>query len=284
MWGSEKGKGFKMSDDSAINPAAQVYGWELRLDMAARGVKNAFPPTATDITLHGVPYTQPALLARAQEEVAPWKAVREAKAVIRAFAQQKKALIERARKFLGELQVGIAAHAGLENEILTEYGFKPKKRKKPLPVEKNAIRVAKAKLTRKLRGTKGKRQKEALKFTGPLKVVVAPDGTSQAIDLSAPPVPPEVVAPASPAPLAAPLTSPPPPPAETSAAAPEGSASPKESVTAPLAVASPPPQPPTSGAAPAAAASVSNGPPDEPVSGAASRPEPQGAPPDAGSS
>jgi hypothetical protein len=221
-WGSEKGKGFKMSDDSAINPAAKVYGWELRLDMAARGVKNAFPPTATDITLHGVPYTQPALLARAQEEVAPWKAVREAKAVIRAFAQQKKALIERARKFLGELQVGITAHVGLENEILTEYGFKPKKRKKPLPVEKNAIRVAKAKLTRLRRGTKGKRQKEALKFTGPLQVVVSPDGASQVIDMSAPPV---VVAPPISQPLPSPPTPPTPPPTAPAEASMEVSAS-----------------------------------------------------------
>jgi hypothetical protein len=198
-----------MSDDTALNPAAKVYGWELRLDTAANGVKNAFPATASEIVLHGVPYTQPALLAEAQDVVAPWKAVRDAKAVIRAFAQQKKALIERARKFLGQLHVGISAHVGLENEILTAYGFKPKRRKKPLPVEKNAIRVAKAKLTRLRRGTKGKRQKEALKFTGQVQVQIGPDGTPQLIEGGTPLAPPEAaaaqVAPPAPPPATPPL-------------------------------------------------------------------------------
>jgi hypothetical protein len=261
-----------MSDDSALNPAAKVYGWELRLDTAASGVKNAFPATANEIILHGVPYTQPALLAEAQDVVAPWKAVRDAKAVIRAFAQNKKALVARARKFLGELQAGITVHTGLESEVLTEYGFKPKRRKKPLPVEKNAIRVAKAKLTRLRRGTKGKRQKEALKFTGQLQVQIAPDGTSQVIDLSATPPQPEAVAvaappvevaaqtalpappPAEPAgvvpaptPLAAPaglLAAPPPPPSEPSAEAPARATAPEVQASLSPSEGSLPPVPP----------------------------------------
>ncbi len=60
----------------SLSPAAKVSGWELRLDTAAEGVKNAFPPTAKEIVLHGVSFTQPALLAEAQDVVAPWKAVR----------------------------------------------------------------------------------------------------------------------------------------------------------------------------------------------------------------
>jgi hypothetical protein len=281
--------GFNMSDESALNPAARVYGWELRLDIAASGVKNAFPPTAKEIVLHGVSFTQPALLAEAQDVVAPWKAVREAKAVIRAFAQQKKALIARARKFLGELQTGVSAHTGLENEVLTQYGFKPKKRKKPQPVEKNAIRVAKARLTRVLRGTKGKRQKEALRFTGPLQVRVAPDGTSQVIDLSAPPAPPEAVAATDTAvPLAGPVAeaaSQATPPDSLAVAVAGGAApvaSPEESATPPSmggSSSSPPLAPP---AASPSGGSPSDTPPVERTASVTSRPPmPPGAPPDA---
>jgi hypothetical protein len=175
-----------MSDDG-LDPNAKVFGLELRLDMAVEGIKSAFPPGVTEVYLRGIPYTQPLLLAEAQNVLAPWKGVRGAKGTIRTFANSKPATIDQGREFLGALLVSMASHYGEDDETLTKFGFKPKKKRKPLSSEKEVIRVAKAKKTRELRGTKGKRQKAAIKFDGDAHVLITPDAVMHVTDVSVPP-------------------------------------------------------------------------------------------------
>jgi hypothetical protein len=183
-----------MSGDDGLNPNTKVYGLELRLDTATHGINEAFPPNAKEVYLQGVPYNQSALRAEAADVVAPWKAVRAAKAVIRAFARAKPRHVARARTFLGNLQASMVSQYGATNETLTKFGFKPKKKREPLSSEKQIIRVAKGKKTREMRGTKGKAQKAAIKFVGDPTVLITPDAVAHVTDGSvpgaAPPTPP----------------------------------------------------------------------------------------------
>ncbi len=70
-----------------------------------------------------------------------------------------------ARQFIDNLKAGLVATLGKGNPVLDAFGLGAKKRRR-LTVEEKTASKAKAAKTRELRGTGGKRQKAALKFTG----------------------------------------------------------------------------------------------------------------------
>jgi hypothetical protein len=165
---------------------------ELRLDTAYDGAQNYWPQGVSQLVVEGVSYNQSGLLAKLTSIESPWKGARDAHATLRQFTQQKPQLTSDATVFLSSLDASLGAQVGQDNEILTKFGFKPKKRRKPLTVEEKALRAAKAKLTRQARGTLGSKQKAAIKESGTPSITITPDASMEISQpaSSVPPVPP----------------------------------------------------------------------------------------------
>ena len=167
-----------MSNEDIINPKSVIHGVELRADLAMVGLQTALPASVTQLAVGGVVYTVPDLIVALQGEVKPWKDAREAHAVIRAVMASRPEDLQRLVQFLSDLKDALRSVLGSRNEALTQFGIKPKRSRKPLSTEKQAIAKAKAKLTRAKRGTLGKRQREALGKAETPTIEIGPNGVT----------------------------------------------------------------------------------------------------------
>ena len=166
------------STKNGINDKAMIRGIELRADMAIDGLLTALPPDVTQLVLGTVTYKVPDLIAFFQGLEQPWKEVRTARITIRQVIQNRPTDYKLLNDALANLKGALSGVLGHASENLTKFGFKPTKTRKPLTAEQNALRAAKAKLTRQKRGTLGKRQKAAIKETAAPTVTIGPDGKS----------------------------------------------------------------------------------------------------------
>jgi len=80
----------------------------------------------------------------------------------------------------------VTTYFGAGSPQLVKFGLNPKKTRAPLTTEQLAVRTAKARATRSLRGTKGPVQKAAIK-AGPM-AYVAPVATTVPVSPAATPV------------------------------------------------------------------------------------------------
>jgi len=175
-----------MSTD-AFNPNAKIYGLELQLDKAVEGIDAAWPAGVDKLPLRGQWYTKEDFKAEVTATRKPWKDVRVAKAVVRQFTQDKPANEAKAKQLLADLKATMTTQFGGESETLSQFGFKPKAKRRALTSEQQTLANAKRLLTRKARGTLGKRQREAIKYDGPPPHVrINADGSSYVYDPSTP--------------------------------------------------------------------------------------------------
>jgi hypothetical protein len=179
-----------------MNQKSVVKGVELRADTAIQGLQTALPSGVTQLLVGSVTYQVPDLLKYAQSLVQPWVDVRDAHATIRQAMLTRPADEKVLVGFLADLRVALQALLGRDSETLTKFGFTPQKPRKPLTPEQKTLRAAKAKLTRKKRGTLGTKQKASLGPTPTPSVAIASDGqvtispTGDASDVPPPPPPP----------------------------------------------------------------------------------------------
>ena len=164
--------------EAGLSDHAKSYGVERRLDILLEAILKSWPPGVDKVFIRGVAMTRDELAAKVEETRSIWKRVREAKALIRQFANDKPQHKAVANQLLDDAKVSLASHVGLESETLTAFGFAPKRRRRKLTSEQEALRVAKLRETRKARGTMGRRQREKIKFNGEVSVFIEPDGTS----------------------------------------------------------------------------------------------------------
>jgi hypothetical protein len=183
-----------LSSNDAINEKSVVHGLELRADTAIQGLLTALPPSVTQLVVGTVTYTIPDLVKVLQDDVKPWKDVREAHSIIRQVMASRPADRERLVDRLADIRDALKNVLGSRSEALTQFGFKPKRSRKPLSPEKQALAVAKAKLTRAKRNTLGKRQKEALGKAEVSSVVIHPTGEVTITPAAAPPTDPQASA------------------------------------------------------------------------------------------
>jgi hypothetical protein len=175
-----------MSSNSGVNKQAVVRGIELQLDTAYDGVQNFWPAGLSQLVVEGVNYTQSSLAAKLTSTVSPWKGARDAHATLRQFTQEKPQITSDAKTFLSSMDASLGAVVGQSNELLTKFGFTPKKRRKALTVEEQTLKTAKAKLTRQKRGTLGSRQKAAIKESGAPTVTITPGASMEITQASSP--------------------------------------------------------------------------------------------------
>ena len=172
-----------MSQTPPVSSQAVTHGMELRLDTAIKGCTTAFPPGITALQVRNVSFNQADLNTKLVSLDQPFKDARAAHASLRQFASQRSDITKAGEQFLADLKAALGGAVGADSQLLTQWGFKPKKPAKPLTSEQKVLRAAKAKLTRQKRGTLGKRQKAAIKNTTTPNVVVS-SGGSQIVSAS----------------------------------------------------------------------------------------------------
>lgn len=165
-----------MSAPSGMNENSMIRGVELRLDALILGLNSSVPASVTSLVVGGVTMPIAEVLKKAHEAEKPWKDARAAHATIRAVAQSRPKDEEVAVGFLNDVKVGLVAALGRESQKLTDFGFKPQKRREALTSEEKILRAAKAKLTREKRHTMGSRQKAEIKATETPTIRIGPDG------------------------------------------------------------------------------------------------------------
>ncbi len=150
---------FGMDDNSVAR------GTELRLDTLIDGLEHSVPAHITQLTVSGVVMPVADVVKKLKESVKPWKDARAAHAVLRAVTQSRPKDEESSLGLINDVKAGLVAALGRENQALTDFGFKPQKRRRKPTAEEKLLAAAKAKLTREARHTMGSRQKAEIKAT-----------------------------------------------------------------------------------------------------------------------
>jgi hypothetical protein len=158
------------------NPSSTAKGIELKADTAIQGLQTAVPAGVTQILVGKVTYQLPDLVKYAQQMVQPWKTIRTAHATIRQEIAARPVDKKNLEGFLADLKIAMSAVLGRDSQVLTQFGFKPQKPTKALTPEQKVTRAAKARLTRALRGTKGSKQKAAIRQTQNPAISISPSG------------------------------------------------------------------------------------------------------------
>ncbi|MHB8416711.1 MAG: hypothetical protein ACYDCL_01455 [Myxococcales bacterium] len=149
----------------------------VKLQAAVAGTQKLIPATSSE-TVGGVTYTQPQILAKLQAWIQFYTNVDSLHTQLTQALADRATATAAAKEFLKDFEAALIAQLGRLNPELAEFGFKPEKARTPLTSAQKVQQAAKAKASRELLGTKGKKQKaEALKAAAQPQLSVAADGT-----------------------------------------------------------------------------------------------------------
>jgi hypothetical protein len=149
-------------DPKMTTKPEMIYGDEMILDTFLNALGTITSPTA-QFLVDGVLYTPTDLAKKIQDERQPYKDVRNLDGNLKGARDVLKAKKKDIHAFVNALHVGAKAYVGSNVSEIAKFGFKPDKKPEPLSAEKQKERVDKARMTRKLRHTMGKRQKADIK-------------------------------------------------------------------------------------------------------------------------
>jgi hypothetical protein len=156
-------------------PVAAPKGFRSQLQQLLQGWQEVIPSDSTFASSAGG-FSQPAVLARLQRYLEPYTDLdTHVTATKEARAQVRSQLLE-AQAYCSALKAAAITYLGSQNSPrLAKFGLKPRKTRTPLTSEQLAVRAAKVRATRKLRGTMGSTKKAGIK-SGPMQFVdpVAP--------------------------------------------------------------------------------------------------------------
>ncbi len=159
--------------DPGPNKASVAKGLELKLETLLDGLKSGIP-SGMSLKLGGVDYDAASLVHELEAHVEVFTDVRDAKTALSAKVLIAKGDKPAAMKLYALVRAALQALLGMESADLVKYGLKPRKAPKPRTNEQKAVASAKALKTRELRGTKGPKQKAAIKAAGAYDVTVSP--------------------------------------------------------------------------------------------------------------
>ncbi len=170
-----------MSESKSVD-RSEPGGLEHALATMLAGVTSAFPAGAV-LTMGSVGYDAAALVHKLDGYVAEHQAVHDARVALDAKVAARNAHKAESRDFLAQLEAALRGLLGPASTELAKFGLKPKRAPRPRSSEQTLLQAEKARKTRERRGTKGSRQKQAVKATDPISVTVGPDGqvTSQPV-------------------------------------------------------------------------------------------------------
>ena len=147
-----------------------------RLQMVRDATAKVLPAT-TVLQLDGQSVKVSDFLTSLDSALATFAATNAAKAALKQTQTDRTQKVATVEAQVGDLKTYLVSLWGKGSPQLAAFGFTPKART-PLTSEQKALRAAKAKLTRNVRGTKGSKQKLGVTVQGqPGLVLMAADGT-----------------------------------------------------------------------------------------------------------
>jgi hypothetical protein len=137
-------------------------------------------PDGSSVTVGGQAIAKADLVTEMTQIISAYQALDAAVSTTKGVRLQLKAQIPGFNKQFLDLKDGLISSLGRGNPQLAQFGMTASKQAKPLTPAQKVVRATKALKTRALRHTMGKRQKEAVQYTGDLQVSVdetTPAGT-----------------------------------------------------------------------------------------------------------
>jgi len=132
------------------------------------GVLDSVLPAKFSFPVDGKTYDGPGLIALLEKINQPFADVDSAKRKWDDAVAAREAATPEAKRVAEIVAKGLEFFFAGNSEALAKLGVEPTKARRQLTLEEKVAKAAKAQATRALRGTKGPRQKAAIKATGPL--------------------------------------------------------------------------------------------------------------------
>ena len=156
-------------------PVVAPKGFRSELQLMVQGWQELIPSDSTLMSA-GSSLNGAAVLAQLQGYLEAYTALDASVTAGRQARNQAASQQAEARKYYAALKAVVTTYFGADSPQLVKFGLSPKKVRAPLTTEQLSVRTAKARATRKLRGTKGSVQKAAIK-AGPMTYVEPVEAT-----------------------------------------------------------------------------------------------------------
>jgi hypothetical protein len=181
--------------------------FQTQITSVISGITNDLAPSVTSFVIGGSVMTKAQVLAQLSQILGVLTDVSTAKAAYEAALAARKGAMVSDKTFYANLVMALKQLIGANPSQLAAFGILPPKQKAKPTATQMAIAKAKAKATRALRGTKGKKQRQEITLHGqPTLTVLGPDGQPlPTADTTGPGSIPAPVVPAVPAAPVAPV-------------------------------------------------------------------------------
>ena len=153
-------------------PVVAPKGFRLALQQMLQGWQGAVPGSSAMSSSVGT-LTQASVVGQLQEYLGQFQALDTRTTAQKQARVQVKAQLTEMRQYYAVLRAALRSFFGEQSPQLEQFGLKPKKATPPLKSEQLAVRAAKVRATRTLRGTKGSVQKAGIK-AGPMAISIGP--------------------------------------------------------------------------------------------------------------
>jgi hypothetical protein len=153
-------------------PRGASHGLRAALSAMLSGVQTVIPDGSL-IRVNGVDEKKADVVSGMQSVLAQYASVDSSTAVAKAARVQLRQAQPAAHQMLQQLKDAVIAFLGRGSPELQKFGLKARTARKPTTQQK-ALAAEKARRTRALRGTKGSRQKAAIRYAGEPTLVLGP--------------------------------------------------------------------------------------------------------------
>jgi hypothetical protein len=150
-------------------PVVAPKGFRQELQQMLQGWQAAIPSGST-VTSSAGSLSQAAVLGQLQEYLGPYQDLDASATAAKSARAQAKLQLTEVRQYYAALKSAVTNLFGEGSPQLAQFGLSPRKPHKALSSSQLAVRAAKAKATRVLRNTMGKKQKAPIK-SGPMQFV-----------------------------------------------------------------------------------------------------------------
>jgi hypothetical protein len=154
---------------TSSTPVVAPKGFRSEMQQLLQGWQEVIPSDSTFPSSAGS-YNQAAVLAKLQGYLGAYADLDTHVMGTKEARAQVESQLSEAQTYCSALKAAVISYFGAQSPQLAKFGFKARKVRAPLTGQQLAVRAAKVRATRKLRGTMGSAQKAAIK-SGPMTFV-----------------------------------------------------------------------------------------------------------------
>ena len=157
---------------ASSTPVVAPRGYRQALQLMLQGWQDVVPGDSTLLSSAGS-LNQAGVLAKLQGYLGVYTDLDTATTDVKQARAQAESQLPEVRAYHAALKAAVVGYLGEKSPQLVKFGLKPRKTPAPLTSTQLAVRAAKVKATRQLRGTIGSKKKAAIK-SGPMQVNIGP--------------------------------------------------------------------------------------------------------------